>query len=170
MTTSAFLFKWFWYTMAVLPVWLLEDLVFSHVSLLGVSPLLLPLTVVAGAVLEGSAAGAGFGLGIGLWWAAALPGVRSSIIITTTLMGLVSGLIAQYRLKQSYIGCLFCSALSLSIITLLRIAKYFFGGTASLPALLRIAAPELVISLLFVAPVYLLFRLVYQRVGGSKLA
>lgn len=170
MTRSAFLLKWFWYAAAVLPVWLTEDLIFSRFSILGVSPVLLPLAAVAVAVLEGSAGGAGFGLAIGLWWAAALPGSRGVILIGTTLIGLVSGLISQYRLKQSYLGCLFCSFAALCSIALVRVLYRLLRGTASLPALLRVAVPELLVSLLFVAPVYLLFRLVYDRVGGNKLA
>ena len=170
MTRESFLFKWFWYAMAVIPVWLVEDLIFSRCSIFGVTPVLMPLTVVAVAVLEGSYGGAGFGLAIGLWWAAALPGTRSMIIIASTLIGLLSGLFAQYRLRQSYVGCLFCSALSLGALSLLRILRYSFGGNVSILALLRIAVPEWLVSLIFVAPVYFLFRLVYNRVGGTKLA
>ena len=169
MTRDAFLLKWFWYAMAVLPFWLLEDLVFSRFSVLGVAPVLLPLTVVAVAILEGSAAGAGFGLAVGLWWAGALPGSQSGMIFLASLMGMISGLISQYRLKQSYVGCLFCSALSLGLLEVLHILPRLSGHHASLATLLSIALPELVVSLLFVAPVYLLFRLVYDRVGGTKL-
>lgn len=169
MTRDAFLFKWFWYTMAALPVWMVEDLIFSRLSILGVSPVLLPLTAVAVAVLEGATAGAGFGLLIGLWWAAALPGPHSSSIIIVVLMGLISGLISQYRLSQSYTGCLLCSAVSLLLLSVARILQHLFSGTASLAVLLKIALPELLVSLLFVAPIYILIRLVYDRVGGTKL-
>lgn len=169
MTKNAFLFKWFWYAMAALPIWLLEDLVFSRFSIFGIAPLLLPLPMVTTAVLEGPVAGTGYSLAIGLWWAAALPGTHSLIIIASALIGLISGLISQYRLSQSYVGCLFCSAVSLLLLAATRIAYHFFTDTAPLAVLLKIALPELLISLVFVAPVYLLFRLVYDRVGGTKL-
>lgn len=169
MTRDAFLFKWFWYAMAALPFWLLEDLVFSRFSILGVAPVFPPLAIVAVAVLEGSAGGAGFGLGIGLWWAGALPGSQSGILFLSSLIGLLSGLISQYRLKQSYVGCLFCSTLSLGLLELLRILPRLSSHGAALTALLSIALRELFVSLLFVAPIYLLFRLVYNRVGGTKL-
>lgn len=169
MTREAFFFKWFWYAMAALPVWLLEDLVFSHFSILGVSPLLLPLTVMAVAVLEGPRAGAGFGLFIGLWWAGVLPGSHSALLFFSAFTGLISGLIAQYHLKQSCLGCLFCSVLSLGLFEAVHVLPLLIRGAAPLTALLAIALPELLVSLLFVAPVYLLYRLVYDRVGGTKL-
>ena len=169
MTRETFLFKWFWYAVATIPVWLVEDLLFSRWSVFGVTPLLLPLAIVTVAVLEGAPGGAGFGLAIGLWWAAALPGTHAGVIILGSLMGLVSGLISQYRLKQSFTGCLFCSALSLLFLTALRLAQLcLLAGYSPLP-LLRIAGPELLVSLVFVIPIYFLFRLVYDRVGGTKL-
>ena len=169
MTKNAFFLKWFWYVMAAVPVWLLEDLIFSRFSIFGITPLLLPLPVIAAAVLEGCTAGAGYGLFIGLWWAAALPGAHGLIVLVSVLIGLFSGLISRYRLSQSYLGCLFCSAVSLLLFSTARIIRHLLIGKTPLLVLLKIALPELVVSLIFVAPVYLLFRLVYDRVGGTKL-
>lgn len=168
MTRYAFLLKWFWYAMAALPVWLAEELVFSRVLLLGVRPVLLPLTVVAVAVLEGTAAGAGFGLGVGVFWAAALPGTHALLPLGLTLLGLLSGWICQYRLRQNCAGFLSCSVLVLLLLALSRILSAHWGGAALLP-LLRIGGGELAVSLLLATPVYLLFRLIYDRVGGTKL-
>jgi len=169
MTRYAFFLKWFWYAVAAIPVWLTEDLIFSRFSFFGITPLLLPLAVVTVAVLEGAPGGAGFGLAVGLWWAAALPGTRAGTILLSTFIGLLSGLISQYRLKQSYIGCLFCTAFSLMLLSALRLIRLCSGPTLFTPALLRIAGLELLVTLIFVAPIYLLFRLVYDRVGGTKL-
>ena len=169
MTRESFLFKWFWYAVATIPVWLVEDLLFSRWSVFGVTPLLLPLAAVTVGVLEGAPGGAGFGLAIGLWWAAALPGTHAGIIVLGSLVGLISGLISQYRLKQSFIGCLFCSALSLVFLAALQLARLCLLAGHTLLPLLRIAGLEFLVSLIFAIPVYLLFRLVYDRVGGTKL-
>ena len=48
-------------------------------------------------------------------------------------------------------------------------ARRLMDGTAGLGAALAVAVPEIIVSLLFVAPVYLLFRKVYSKVGGTKL-
>lgn len=169
MTRGDFLFKWFWYAMAVLPVWLAEDLIFSRFPLFGVSPVLLPLAVVAVAVLEGPVAGAGFGLGVGLLWSAVLTGPGPLSVAGLALAGAVTGGLAQYVLKQTYPGCLICSAGVLGILDLGRMARRLMDGTTGLGAALAVAVPEIIVSLLFVAPVYLLFRKVYSKVGGAKL-
>ena len=66
MTRQALFHKWFLYALALFPVWLLDACILSRYPLFGVRPMLLPLAVVAVAVLEGSHAGAGLGLGVGL--------------------------------------------------------------------------------------------------------
>ena len=66
MTRSDFIIKWGVYTLALVPVWILELYVLSRYPLFGVKPMLLPLAVVAVAVLEGSTAGGGFGLFVGV--------------------------------------------------------------------------------------------------------
>lgn len=168
MTRGDFLFKWFWYAMALLPVWLAEDLVFSRFPILGISPMLLPLAVTAVAVLEGSVAGAGFGLGVGLLWSATLSGSLPGIL-ALSLAGALTGAAAQYGLKQSFAGCLVCSAAVLGAIDLLRVLRRLAGGTAPLGPMLAVALPEILVSLLFAAPIYLLFRKVWSNVGGTKL-
>lgn len=169
MTRRDFLFKWFWYAMALLPVWLAEELVFSRLHILGVAPVLLPLAAVAVAVLEGPVAGAGFGLGVGLLCDAAWFGLGDGIIFGLALAGAVTGGIAQYGLKQSYAGCLICSAGVLLIMDAIQIFRRLLGGSAPLSALLTVAVSEIFVSLLFVAPIYLLFRKVYSKVGGTSL-
>lgn len=53
MTTKDFTVKWLAYTLALLPVWLMECFLLSRYPLFGVKPMLLPLAVVAVATLEG---------------------------------------------------------------------------------------------------------------------
>lgn len=66
MTRGDLLYKWFWYAMALLVVYLCEDLLFTHLTIFGLTPLLLPLALAAVAMFEGSVAGGGFGLAVGL--------------------------------------------------------------------------------------------------------
>ena len=169
MTRNDFLFKWFWYAMALLPVWAVEAMVFDPLHILGVRPMLLPLAAVAVAVLEGPVAGAGFGLGVGLLCSAAWPGEGALLILALAAAGAVAGGVAQYGLKQRYVGCLICSAGALAAIDLGRILVRLTGGRAALGPMLRLTAAEILVSLLFVLPIYLLFRKVYSKVGGTRL-
>ena len=61
MTTQDWLYKWFRYALALLPVWWLDAYLLSRWPVWGVTPVLLPVAVAAVSVLEGISGGAGFG-------------------------------------------------------------------------------------------------------------
>ena len=155
---------------ALVPVWLLDEFVLNRVPLFGVVPMLLPLTVVAVAVLEGSVAGAGFGMAVGLLWELAYPGGSGILVFGMTLAGMLTGSIAQYALSQSFVSCLLCSAGVLAMIDGARIVRYLFVQAETLDVLLQVVASEIAVSLCFTPFIYLLFRMVFRRVGGTKLA
>lgn len=164
MTTKDFLIKWLAYALALLPVWFLQEFLLSRYPLWGVKPMLLPLCAVAVATLEGSLGGAGFGLGVGLLFDAFSASVPGISILLMTLLGLGAGLLAQYVLRQDLIGCFLCSVLALSALDLLRIWGHLLAQAAPLSPMLELAGREILWSLCFVPPVYLLFRWVFHRV------
>lgn len=161
MTTKDFTIKWLVYALAFLPLWFLQDYVLSRLSL---CPMLLPLCVVAVAVLEGAVGGAGFGLAVGVIYDSTVPGVPGAMILVMTLLGLGMGLLARYILRQDFVGCFFCSALSLLLLDALRIGERVLMNTAPLSSMLSLAGREILWSLCFVPLVYWVFRWVFQRV------
>lgn len=164
MTTKDFTVKWAAYALALLPIWFLEAYLLSRYPLYGVKPMLLPLCAVTVATLEGSVAGTGFALGVGLLFDAMDPGVPGAMIFVMALLGLGSGLLAQYVLRQDLVGCFLCSVLALVILDALRIALRLLLGTAPLRPMLELAGKEILWSLCFVPLVYLVFRWVFRRV------
>ena len=164
MTGKDFGIKWLAYGLALLPVWFLHSFVLNRFPLFGVVPVLLPLAAAAVAMLEGALAGAGFGLAVGVLMDAVAPGPGGLMSFAVAAVGFGVGLLAQFALRQDLVGCLVCSALSLCVIDLFRILPRLFLGTAPLVPMLRVAGLELGWSLVFVPPVYLLFRWVYNRV------
>ena len=164
MTTRDFCIKWLAYTLALLPVWFLESFVLSGFPLFGVKPMLLPLCAVAVATLEGALAGAGFGLGVGLLFDAAVAGTPGAMIFLMTLLGFGVGLLAQYVLRQDFVGCFLCAVLALCLIDGLRIALRLLRGVAPAGVLLTLAGKEILWSLCFTPVIYLLFRWVFRRV------
>ena len=170
MTRRDQIHKWFVYALGLLPVWILDEFILTRIPLLGVVPMLLPIAVVAVAVQEGALAGAGFGMAVGLLWELAYPGGFGGLVFGMTLAGMLTGSIAQYALSQSFVSCLLCSAGVLCMIDGARILRYLFVQAETLDVLLRVAASEIVVSLCFTPFIYLLFRMVFRRVGGTKLA
>ena len=147
MTRRDQIHKWFVYALALVPVWLLDEF-----------------------VLEGSVAGAGFGMAVGLLWELAYPGGSGILVFGMTLAGMLTGSIAQYALSQSFVSCLLCSAGVLAMIDGARIVRYLFVQAETLDVLLQVVASEIAVSLCFTPFIYLLFRMVFRRVGGTKLA
>ena len=103
MTRQDRLRKWFSYALTLLPVWWLDAYILSRWPVFGVTPVLLPVAVTAVSVLEGVSGGAGFGFGAGLLWAA-YPGGHGSRVLVLTVMGMLTGALAQYALAQTLMG------------------------------------------------------------------
>ena len=129
-----------------------------------------PLAVVSVAVLEGAYAGAGFGLAVGLLWELSHPGGFGGLVFGMALAGMATGAVSQYALSQSFLSCLLCSAGVLGVLDGLRILRILFLQAETLDVLLQIAVPEVVLSLCWTPVVYWIFRRIYRRVGGTKLA
>ena len=171
MTRRDLIYKWFVYALWLLSVWVLDAYILPRYPLFGsVVPMLLPPAVAAAAVLEGAYAGTGFGMAVGLLWELAYPGGFGGQVFYLALAGMVMGAAAQYALSQSFLGCVICSAGVLGLLDGLRVARMLFINAAGLTDLLQVAVPEFLWSLAWTPLVWLIFRAVYDRVGGTILA
>ena len=170
MTRRDLIHKWLVYALGLLPVWLLDAYILPRVPLWGTVPMLLPLAAAAVAVLEGAYAGTGFGMAVGLLWELAYPGGFGGLVFYLAVAGMLMGAVSLYALSQSFPGCLICSAGVLALLGFLRVAGWLFVNGAGLSDLLQVAVPEFLWSLAWSLPVWLLFRAIYNRVGGTKLA
>ncbi|WP_297290314.1 rod shape-determining protein MreD [uncultured Flavonifractor sp.] len=164
MTRQDFFIKWGVYTLALLPVWFCELYVLNRFPLFGVAPMLLPLAAMAVAVLEGTMAGAGFGLGVGILCDAVYFNPDGAMTLGLCLLGFGAGALAQYVLRQNLLGCLLCSLLALVCIDAVRILARLLAGSEALPAMLSLAGREIAWSMVFVFPIYALFLWVFRRV------
>lgn len=170
MTRRDQIHKWLIYSLGLLPVWLLDAYILPRYPIAGISPMLLPLAAAAVAVLEGAYAGTGFGMGIGLLWELTYPGGFGGLVFGMALAGMLMGAVSQYALSQSFPGCLICSAGILAALDGLRIARGLLVHTAQLSELLQVAVPEFLYSLVWTPLIWLLFRTIFNKVGGTKLA
>ena len=162
--------KWSVYALGLLPVWLLDAYILPRFPLWGVIPMLLPSAVVAVAVLEGAYAGTCFGMSVGLLWELSYAGGFGGLVFAMALVGMVVGGLSQYALSQSLPGCMLCSAGVLLLLDSLRVGRGLLTQSAQLPHLLQVAVPECLFSLACTPLIYLLFRTIFNRVGGTKLA
>ena len=160
MTRRDQIYKWCIYALGLFPIWVLDAFVLSRYPLLGITPTLLPLAVSAVAVLEGALPGSGFGL----------PGSSSLLVFGMALAGFLVGIVSQYALNQNFLGCLICSAAVLAVQEVVRLLAGLFTQIAPIQSLLQVAVPEFLWSLCWMPLVYLIFRSIFRRVGGTRLA
>lgn len=159
--------KWLLYCLGgLLPVWL-ADTVFLPRLDLGVAPVLLPICVVAVAVLEGAFPGAQFGLVTGLLWALTYAGAAPGRIPLLTFLGMLSGAVSQYALRRSLSGCLVCAAGAMALLGGLNMLRGLVTGLAPFGPLLLLVLEESVITLLCTPLLYFLFYKLYRKAGGK---
>lgn len=170
MTTWDQIHKWTIYTLGLLVIWVLDAFILSRYPIIGITPVLLPLAAAAVAVLEGKNGGAGFALTAGLLWALTYPNRSGWIVLGLTLGGLAVGLVSQYVLSRTYPSFLLCSAALLGLLDGVHILWLLLFDSVPLAAMLRIAGLEILLSLCWSPLVYLIFWLIYRRVGGTRLA
>lgn len=168
MTRHDFIVKWFIFALALLPVWFAEAFVFSRIPLFGVKPMLLPLAAVALAVAEGAFPGGAFGMAVGML-CDAVYATHGAMTLGLTMIGVLAGLAAQYMLRQNLLGAMLCSLGALLAIDGGRIAWRLLSGAAELEPMLRVAGGEILWSLVFVPPIYALFRWVHLRTQVATL-
>lgn len=170
MTRRATTIKWVSYSLALLLVWVLDCLILSRYPVFGVRPVLIPIAVSVVATLEGAFSGAAFGILAGVLWVGTYTGIPSGMVLYLNLAGLMVGVVTQYAISQSFLGALICALGVMTVMQAIRVCTMLFIRWAPLEVLLQVAVPELLWSMVWMPLVYLLFRKVYKRVGGTRLA
>lgn len=169
MTRRDHILKWLLYTLAFLPILVLNLYVLPWFPIFGTIPCLLPMAAITVAVLEGPSAGAGFGLFVGVLSDALIPGLSGPMTLGLSLLGFAAGAAARYGVRQNFWGCLLCSAGALVLIDLLRVLFFLLRGRASLLELLWVALPEIFWSLIFLPLIYGIFLWVFRRVPRASI-
>lgn len=169
MTKQDWTIKWSVYGIALLFVFILQTMLLNRFPVFGVYPMLIPMAVAVVACFEGSVGGAGFGIAAGLLCDAAFYDTNGFYTAVYLLCGLASGLVAEFLLSPGFLSCTLCSLGALAGMGLIRGVYYVAIEKAPVHSVLAVAGPEILCSLLWLLPVYYLFRRVYLRVGGARI-
>lgn len=152
-------------------MWLLDSCILPRFPLFGVTPMLLPLALTAVAVLEGSGAGGGFGLAVGLVWTLSYPLGWGGTVLGMTLARGRHRPVCPNMCCPSPSPAVCCAGRGCwPCWTACASPGALISDRGDLPALLEVAVPECLLSLVWMPFIYLLFRAVYRKVGGDKLA
>lgn len=166
MTRQDFWKKWLLYGLLLLFVALLQRQVFGRIRLLGVMPVLMPAAVIALASLEGAVGGGAFGIAAGVL-ATSLDGSRAWAVLLLCLCGVASGVIIRHVVSRSFPGYLLCCLGAMALREAGLVLTKWWQGVAGPLVLLRVAAPELLYTMLVSPLIYVMFRFLYYRWGAG---
>ena len=81
-----------------------------------------------------------------------------------TIIGVGAGATIKQKIGRSLLGCVICGLGAMALLELCHmISGLLFQGNP-LSTMAQVALPELVYSMVFLIPIYLLIRTVYRRV------
>lgn len=157
------------HTLILLLLFVLQGMVFSRLRIVGIAPLILPVSVVGVALFEGPTWGGGFGIAAGL-----LSDLSSTdtLVFFTVLMlifGIFIGLMGEYVLARGFPSFLICSVLALLITAFLQMFGFLVFAGVPAVALIQVALGQSLYSAVFILPIYYLSRILSRRVLRSVL-
>lgn len=159
---------WTGYAAAFLIAYFFSAGVFVRFPLMGSVPNIVPVCIAFTAVLEGSFAGSVYGLCLGLFSCLAQGGSGASMIFLGAVAGMLAGLWKERRLRRTLGACLGSAFLVLAGINAVQVLlRVLFVGGGSVAGMVRIAAFEVLYSMLLALPAYPLFLFVHRRLGTS---
>lgn len=159
------------YGLAFAVLFILQDLLVSHITLLGVHALLVPAAVVTVAIFDGGNWGGFLGLIAGYF--CDLGCVESSALFTVllTAAGFFIGVLGKYVLHRGFFSYLTLLAAVLAVITFCQMFPFLFFTDTGFWPVLRTGLLQIAWSLAWSVPVYFPFKAIAlapdRRAGRS---
>jgi len=151
----------------LLVLYVAQAMVFPHLRIWNVAPLILPLAVVGVGLFEGPTWGGWFGTAAGILSDVAFS--DSTVLFTVILAaaGLLVGLASEYLLSRGFPSYLVCSALVLVLIAFSQMFGLLVFRRESPLVLLQVAGLQSLYSLVFALPLYYVARRLGRRVRAQ---
>jgi len=153
------------HALLILTVYVLQRMVFPHIRLFGLIPLLLPVVSTGIAVFEGRDIGGVAGLFAGIMCDISFNEPVGVFTVLLTFTGLLVGTLADTVMTRGFLS-FYCSSLAVLLLSVTAqiFPLLFFDG--ALPrALLTEAMRQTIYSLMFTFPIFPLVRALGRRSG-----
>ena len=151
------------YALLFLVLFVLQDLLVSHIRVMGVRALFVPAAVAAIGLLDGGGWGGFVGLAVGFF---SDMGCADQTVLFTVLypfLGFFSGVLGQYLLRRGFLSYMALSAVCLAIITFCQMFRFLFFTDTDPAAVYRIGLIQVLYSLAWSVPVYFPCRAIAVR-------
>ncbi|MBR6113550.1 MAG: rod shape-determining protein MreD [Oscillospiraceae bacterium] len=155
------------YMLYLLGFLLLQNVIFSHISPLGVRAMFMPALVVAVALFEGGSVGGYFGLAAGIVCDLYFAGQSVLFTVLFPVMGFTVGLLTDFYLNRRFFSYAVLAVLALFISAFAQMfALLFYYGQSSW-ALWRSAILQTLWSIPFIFPAYYICKIFPWKAEGT---
>lgn len=158
-TKKALLTKWSIYSVAMLLLLLFQQFLNVLPPILGVLPFLMPMIVAVVAALEGPTSGTIFGIAVGFFCDLGGAGVFSGVYtLSFFTIALCVAIISKYWVMRNAFGSLIWGTLAFLILDIFQGGFVLLAKDAALHTVLSLCGRELLVSILFVLPIFFLYH------------
>lgn len=151
------------YALLLAALFILQDLVLSHIEVFGVKAMLIPAAVAAAGLLDGGLWGGVFGLAAGVFWDM---GSTEHVILFTVLLaaiGFFTGVLGQFLFHRGFVSHIVLAAAALAVVTFCQMFRFLFFTDTDPAAVWRTGLIQLLWSLPWAVPVYFPCRSIAGR-------
>ena len=151
------------YALLLAALFIVQDLVASHITLFGVRPLLLPAATAAVGLLDGGLWGGFFGLAAGVFCDM---GFSEHVVLFTLLLaaiGFFTGVLGQFLFHRGFVSYFVLAAAATAIVTFCQMFRFLFFTDTDPAAVWRTGIIQLLLSLPWAVPVYFPCRSIAGR-------
>lgn len=142
------------YALLLAVLFIVQDLILSHVAILGVRALLIPAAAVAVGLFDGGLWGGIVGLAAGFFCDM---GFAENTVLFTVMfacIGFFSGVLGKYLLRKGFLSYIVLCAAALAIVTFCQMFRFLFFTDTDAAAVWRTGLIQLLWSLPWAVPVY----------------
>ncbi len=142
------------YALLMAVLFLIQDMILSHIPLLGVRPLLIPAAIVAIGLFDGGLWGGFVGLIAGYFCDM---GYADHVVLFTILLasiGFFSGVLGQFLFHKGFVSYAVLAVAALAIVTFCQMFRFLFFTDTDTAAVLRVGLIQLLWSLPWAVPIY----------------
>lgn len=151
----------------IIIIYIFQSMVFTHIPINGIFPVLLPMAVVGIATFEGSSRGGGYGLLAGMLCDVSFNQPVIVMTVVLTVVGIVVGVLSETIMARGF-PTYFLSCIGALILTsfISMFALGFFAGV-DFSTLIRTGLLQTLYSIIFTLPIYPIVRSLGRRVAAE---
>ena len=147
----------------LLVLYILQTSIFTHLRILGVYPLILPLDVVGIGLFEDGLRCGFLGIAAGLLCDLSIADSNAMFTIVLALVGFFTGFFSEFILARGFPTYFFLSLFILALLAFLQMFSYLVFDGINFSILGKVAVYQTLYSALFILPAYYPIRRITRR-------